>query len=180
MKTPLSAPSLLLRISAIVFAAGTLTAFIWYSQVSAQRSAPVVVPEQSPVVFSGSKSFSGPVVKINPTMMTGSKSGILAPMPAPGNISLAPPPPQIPANSTTPSANVPLRPDNDTPADKVYPITLRVPTPAAEPPSDPPKTRLLMPGSKAPSRIFHKKEDEAQRSPQAQSAPPANNQKSKP
>jgi len=182
MRTSLSASSLLLRISAIVFAVGTLTAFVWYSQVKAQRSVPVAVPEKSPLVISGSKSFSGPVVEVNTTVMTGSKSGIFAPMPASvriapttANISLAPAPARIPGNPSDPFANEPLAPANGVPAAKMNSITPE--DPAAKPSPVPQKKRLLMPGSKAPARLLPEREEAAQQSPMPQDAPQANHVK---
>lgn len=173
MRASLSASSLLLRISAIVFAVGTLTAFVWYSQVKAQRSVPVAVPEKSPLVISGSKSFSGPVVEVNTTVMTGSKSGIFAPTTA--NISLAPAPARIPGNPSDPFANEPLAPANGVPAAKMNSITPE--DPAAKPSPVPQKKRLLMPGSKAPARLLPEREEAAQQSPMPQDAPQANHVK---
>ncbi len=79
MKAPRFAPVILLRIAAPIFAAVALAAFVWYSQVRAQR--PVMVAPQaeqaprfaSPLVFSGSKSFSGPVIRVEESTLSVSK-----------------------------------------------------------------------------------------------------------
>jgi hypothetical protein len=155
MKTPRLAPVILLRIAAPIFAAVALASFVWYSQVRAQRSVPVApqaennppVPVKIPVVISQSKSFPGPVVKGNDTLMLGSKSGLvdLAPSSSSlvitegsslqidlhGNLTVQAPP------APTPAVKAP-------PANQEHPAQAPAQT----------KKRMLMPGSKAAPRLF--------------------------